>query len=53
MYGILMMENSSLDSCEDEAVKSWFNKAINRENGGIDRSVTKRKGKVVTVQEGT
>jgi len=47
MYGILMMENSSLDSCEDEAVKSWFNKAINRENGGLDRTVTKRKGKVL------
>ena len=53
MYGILMMENSSLDSCEGGAVRLWFNKAINRENGGLDRTVTKRKGKVVTVQKGT
>ena len=47
VYGELMVADDVLDSCDDEAVKSWFNENINRFTGGIDRITdTKRLGKV-------
>jgi len=46
IYGILMVEDTVLDSCDDENVKSWFNENIRRGNGGLDRvTVSKRVGK--------
>ncbi|KAF1850045.1 uncharacterized protein K460DRAFT_326532 [Cucurbitaria berberidis CBS 394.84] len=46
IYGILMVEDSVLDSCEDESVKLWFNEKIRRGKGGLDRTtVSKRVGK--------
>ena len=47
IYGMLMVEDTILDSCDDESVKLWFNDKIRRGNGGRDRvTVTKRVGKV-------
>ena len=46
IYGMLMVEDTILDSCDDESVKSWFNTQIRRGNGGLDRvTVSKRAGK--------
>jgi hypothetical protein len=46
IYGLLMVEDTILDSCDDANVKSWFNQKIRRENGGLDRvTVSKRVGK--------
>ena len=46
VYGILMVEDTVLDSCEEESVRSWFNEKIRRGKGGLDRTtVTKRVGK--------
>jgi hypothetical protein len=51
IYGLLMVEDTILDSCDDESVKSWFNKKIRRGNGGLDRvTVSKR---VVKIQAPT
>ncbi|KAH4103155.1 hypothetical protein HBH98_074630 [Parastagonospora nodorum] len=45
-YGMLMVEDTVLDSCDDESVKLWLNKKIRRGNGGLDRiAVSKRAGK--------
>ncbi|KAI9875801.1 MAG: hypothetical protein M1830_007992, partial [Pleopsidium flavum] len=46
VYGELNVENDALDVCEDADVKSWFNKAIRRDQGGLDRTITKRKGRI-------
>jgi hypothetical protein len=46
LYCQKMLEDTILDSCDDESVRSWFNEAIRRGKGGIDRiTVTKRVGK--------
>jgi hypothetical protein len=46
IYGILMVEDTVLDSCDDESVKLWFNENIRRGNGGLERgTVSKRAGK--------
>ena len=46
IYGMLMVEDTLLDPCDDEAVKLWFNENIRRGNGGLDRvTVSKRVGK--------
>ncbi|KAF1916814.1 hypothetical protein BDU57DRAFT_517139 [Ampelomyces quisqualis] len=46
IYGILMVEDTVLDSCDDENVKLWFNERIRRGHGGLDRgTVSKRAGK--------
>jgi hypothetical protein len=46
IYGMLMVEDTVLDSCDDESVKLWFNERIRRGNGGLDRgTVSKRAGK--------
>ncbi|KAH7389843.1 hypothetical protein BKA66DRAFT_510863 [Pyrenochaeta sp. MPI-SDFR-AT-0127] len=33
IYGILMVEDTILDSCDDESVRLWFNKKIRRGKG--------------------
>jgi hypothetical protein len=46
IYGILLVEDTVLDSCDDESVKLWFNEKIRRGNGGLERgTVSKRAGK--------
>ena len=35
-----------LDKCGDEMVKAWYNKAIRRDKGGLDKSRTKRTGRL-------
>lgn len=48
IYGLLMVEDTILDSCDDENVKSWFNEKICRGSGGLDRvTVSKRVGKKI------
>ncbi|KAK2616249.1 hypothetical protein QQS21_000884 [Conoideocrella luteorostrata] len=47
VYGELMFDDDVLDSCNDEEAKAWFNKNIQRFDGGIDRfTCTKRLGRV-------
>jgi hypothetical protein len=47
IYGMLMVEDTIIDSCDDESVKFWFNEQIRRGNGGLDRvTVSKRVGKL-------
>jgi len=46
VYGELDVDDDALEVCEDADVKSWFNKAIKRDQGGLDRTVTKRKGRI-------
>jgi hypothetical protein len=46
VYGQLMVSDDVLDSCPDDEVKTWFDTAIRRHAGGIDRmTVTKWVGK--------
>jgi hypothetical protein len=46
IYGQLMVEDSVLDSCDDEHIKSWFNENIRRGKDGLDRdTITKRAGR--------
>ncbi|KAA8611236.1 hypothetical protein PtrV1_13897 [Pyrenophora tritici-repentis] len=46
IYGMLMVKDTVLDSCDAESVKLWFNERIRRGNGGLDRgTVSKRAGK--------
>ncbi|KAF2680207.1 hypothetical protein K458DRAFT_434587 [Lentithecium fluviatile CBS 122367] len=46
VYGILMVEDTVLDSCDEESVRLWFNEKIRRGKGGLDRTtVSKRVGK--------
>ncbi|KAF1963105.1 hypothetical protein CC80DRAFT_434559 [Byssothecium circinans] len=46
IYGIVMVEDTILDSCDDESVRLWFNENIRRGKGGLDRTtVTKRVGR--------
>jgi hypothetical protein len=48
IYGLLMIEDTILDSCDDENVKSWFNEQICRGKGSLDRvTVSKRAGKKI------
>ncbi|RMZ79377.1 hypothetical protein DV738_g3306, partial [Chaetothyriales sp. CBS 135597] len=42
VYGELMLSDDVLDSCDDEAAKTWFNEVIRRFNGGVDQ-VTRTK----------
>jgi hypothetical protein len=43
VYGMLMVNDDALDSCEDAKVREWFNEAIRRGKGGMDRTTcTKR-----------
>ena len=47
LWGMLMIEDSALDTSDDEQVKEWFNKHIRRWEGGLDRTtVSKRVGRV-------
>ncbi|KAH8881905.1 hypothetical protein GQ53DRAFT_812420 [Thozetella sp. PMI_491] len=47
LWAQTMAPEDVLDGIEDEKVKAWFNKAIKRFEGGIDRvTITKRKGRV-------
>lgn len=50
VYGQLNVANDALDGCEDADVREWFNKAIHRARGGLDRSITKRHGRVNTMR---
>lgn len=46
MYGMLMVEDTVLDSCDEDSVKAWFNEKIRRGKGGLDRTtVSKRVGR--------
>jgi hypothetical protein len=45
IYGHLKAEDSLLGSCDNEEVKQWFNKAIRRYEGGLDRVGDKRTGR--------
>lgn len=45
MYGILLVGDTVLDSCEEESIRSWFNENIRRGKGGLNTTVTKRVGK--------
>ncbi|KAI9652309.1 MAG: hypothetical protein M1829_001680 [Trizodia sp. TS-e1964] len=45
IYGAMMLDETVLDSCDDEGVRLWFNEHIYRGKGGLDRGVTKRLGK--------
>jgi hypothetical protein len=46
IYCTLMVEDTVLDSCDDENVRLWFNEKIRRGKGGLDRTtVTKRVGR--------
>jgi len=50
IYGILMVEDTVLDSCDEESIRLWFNENIRRGKGGLDRTtVTKRVGKGETL----
>ena len=46
LSGYLDVPLDALDSCPDEAVKEWFNEAIRRDKGGLDKSITKRTGRL-------
>ena len=45
MYGMSIVNDTVLDSCDDERIRLWFNETIRRGKGGLDMTVTKRKGK--------
>ncbi|KAI1748936.1 hypothetical protein F4782DRAFT_550302 [Xylaria castorea] len=45
LYGQLMLDDDVLDSSSDEKAKTWFNENIRRYSGGLDRSMTKRRGR--------
>jgi hypothetical protein len=46
IYGIVMVEDTILDSCDEESVRLWFNENIRRGKGGLDRTtISKRVGK--------
>ncbi|KAF2790583.1 hypothetical protein K505DRAFT_377421, partial [Melanomma pulvis-pyrius CBS 109.77] len=46
VYGLLMVEDTVLDSCDEENVRLWFNEKIRRGKGGLDRTtVSKRVGR--------
>jgi len=43
VYCTLMVDDDALDFCEDAKVREWFNEAIKRGKGGLDRTTwTKR-----------
>ncbi|KAI1120016.1 hypothetical protein F5Y10DRAFT_259217 [Nemania abortiva] len=46
LYGQLMLDDDVLDSITDEKAKDWFNENIRRYSGGLDRSMTKRRGRI-------
>lgn len=47
VYGELMLDDDTLDTCDDEEAKAWFNEHIRRFSGGIDRvTCFKRLGRV-------
>ncbi|KAI0102738.1 hypothetical protein GGR51DRAFT_278045 [Nemania sp. FL0031] len=51
LYGQLMLDDDVLDSSTDKKAKTWFNENIRRYSGGLDRSMTKRRGRrVLTTQ---
>ncbi|KAI0864158.1 hypothetical protein F4860DRAFT_431950 [Xylaria cubensis] len=52
LYGQLMLSNDVLDSSSDEKAKAWFNENIRRDSGGLDRSMTKRRGRLPETHQG-
>jgi hypothetical protein len=45
--GALNVGVDALDTCEDEGVKSWYNKNIRRDKGGLNRAINKRTGRMM------
>jgi hypothetical protein len=43
--GYLDVDIDALDGCDDENVKAWYNAALRRDQGGLDRTWTKRRGR--------
>ncbi|KAN0070899.1 hypothetical protein V8E54_011064 [Elaphomyces granulatus] len=37
----------ALDDCEDDRVRDWYNKNIMRDQGGLNRAINKRTGRIV------
>ncbi|KAI0553567.1 hypothetical protein F4679DRAFT_529630 [Xylaria curta] len=52
LYGQLMLSNDVLDSSSDEEAKAWFNEHIRRYSGGLDRSMTNRRGRLPGTRRG-
>src|SRR2546423_5355304 len=46
VYGELGIADNALDDCNNEDVKKWFNEAIRRDEGGMNRTLNKRVGRV-------
>jgi len=44
--GLLGVDVDALDNCEDKGVRDWYNKAIRRDQGGLNREINKRTGRV-------
>lgn len=45
MYGMLMLSDDIMDTCDDKAARDWFDAKIRRYEGGLDRLRTKRFGR--------
>ncbi|KAI1937594.1 hypothetical protein LOZ58_000283 [Ophidiomyces ophidiicola] len=46
LCGYLDVGVDAFDSCPDNSIKDWYNHAIRRDRGGLDRSITKRTGRL-------
>ncbi|KAI9770577.1 MAG: hypothetical protein M1840_003167 [Geoglossum simile] len=44
--GMLDVGVDALDTCEDERVRAWYNKNIRRDQGGLNRAINKRAGRM-------
>ncbi|KAI9860740.1 MAG: hypothetical protein M1813_005663 [Trichoglossum hirsutum] len=44
--GMLSVGVDALDTCEDERVRDWYNKNIRRDQGGLNRAINKRTGRM-------
>ena len=43
VYGELILDDDTLDVCDDEEAKAWFNDNILRFSGGINRVTCKKR----------
>ena len=44
--GMLNVGVDALDTCEDEGVRNWYDKNIMRDQGGLNREINKRTGRL-------
>jgi len=44
--GMLNVGVDALYTCEDEGVRNWYNKNIMRDQGGLNREINKRTGRL-------